>query len=373
VYAILPTLHLSTLSLAPAQVYVGIRGRKTERRWVSVAGPFVAAILFWALSRLGNTEAGDLVAETSKGIRAYWALYSDPESARYAFGFFSWTHALAVFNDLLLLAPMALVAVVMGFRNRAVSSPAATFLAIAALGCVLENVFFNREIGPYRDWDALAPYAFVTLAWAGMQLAAEPDRAKNATIWMLGVVALLHTLPWTLLNASAAAAERHVRTVLSEPTMWSPYARGYMYEEFAILARDRGDLQEALREYRAAADASPKDPRYRLGAADIAFLIGDLSAAEHSYREALARRPDYHAAHNNLALLLLRRGDLAGARSHAFEAIRAEPNRLEGYLTLGDIEMQAGDTEAAAEAWSRAYALSPDAAAVLARMQRLRE
>jgi tetratricopeptide (TPR) repeat protein len=319
-------------------------------------------VLFLLLSRSGVAGGENLFAATARGVKGYLELYSDSGSSRYTFDFFSAAHALAVLNDLMLLAPIALVAVAVGVRKSLPFDPVGVLLAIAAFFCVLASMLFNREIGAYRDWDALAPYAFVTSAWAGRCLA-RSHRNGIAIVWMLAIAALLHVLPWVLMNANSGSTERHIRIALTEPNMWSPYARGYMHEEFAILARDEGDLASAFREYNAAARASPRDPRYRLGVADMAFALGDPETAARHYEETLMLRPDFLAAHNNLAFLLLTAGDLARARFHAREAIRINPDSSEPYLILGDVEMQSGDVKAAVAAWNRAVELRPDSPA----------
>jgi tetratricopeptide (TPR) repeat protein len=231
-------------------------------------------------------------------------------------------------------------------------------------------VLFNREIGPYRDWDTLAPYGFVLLAWAGMTLVVRCQRPRQAAV-AVAIVGLFHVGPWVALNANAAATERHVRLVLGHSQSWSPYARGYMHEEFAMLARNRGDVPAAAQEYRAASQASPGDPRYRLGLADMSFRMGDHETAVREYQEALARRPGFVAAHNNLAALLAVMGDLEGARQHALEAVRLDARSFEAYVTLGDVEFQRQAFAAAAAAWGEAERLRPGSPQLSERRRRL--
>lgn len=285
-FAVLPTLHLSAICLAPAQIYVGMHGWKTKPKWIAALGPVAGMVLFLLLSRLRVAGGENLFAATANGVKGYLELYSASGSSRYVFDFFSAAHALAVLNDLVLLAPIALVVVAVGPRKLLPLDSVGVFLSIAASFCVLASMLFNREIGAYRDWDALAPYAFVTSAWAGRHLA-RSHRDGIAIVWMLAMVALLHVSPWVLMNADSGATERHIRIALTEPDLWSPYARGYMHEEFAIRARDEGDLASAFKEYSAAARASPRDPRYRLGVADMAFALGNLETAARHYEETL--------------------------------------------------------------------------------------
>jgi tetratricopeptide (TPR) repeat protein len=369
-FALLPTLHISTLGLLPAQALLGWRAWRDEPRRRSLVAIPVSVLLALALVRLARSGADTLATHAIGGLRASLAPYFDAGSSRHAFGFLSGPHLWAICNDLILVAPLALVAPVLLWQRAAARPVAQPLLIAAAAGCLLVNVLFNREIGPYRDWDTLAPYAFVLLAWAGTTLAVRCERPHQAA-GMIAILALFHVGAWTALNASAAAAERHVRAVLRAAHTWSPYARGYMHEEFAMLARNRGDVPAALQEYRAASQASPGDARYRLGLADMSFRLGDHETAAREYQEALARRPDFVAAHNNLAALLAVTGDLDGARLHALDAVRLDARSFEAWVTLGDIEYQRQAFVAAAAAWEEAERLRPGAPALNERRRRL--
>ena len=174
--------------------------------------------------------------------------------------------------------------------------PARVFLALASLGCLGINVLFNREIGAVRDWDTLAPYAFVYITWACTELLVRPAVRPTVAMPLLVGVALLHAVPWTLMNALPGAAERQIRTLLQEESQWSPYARGYLHEEFAIVARQAGDLQTTLREYEAASKASPADARYHVGRGDTHYRLGDIAQAIQAYEQAIRWRPSWMPA-----------------------------------------------------------------------------
>jgi tetratricopeptide (TPR) repeat protein len=276
-----------------------------------------------------------------------------------------------VLNDLLLAAPIVFaMLIVVAFVRPTAAHPASSFLALASLGCLGINILFNREIGAARDWDTLAPYAFVYVCWGCVELLRRPSlRAALAVVLLVGV-AILHGLPWTLLNALPGAAERQIRTLLEEKSQWSPYARGYLHEEFAIMARQAGDLQATLREYEAASQASPGDARYHVGRGDTWFRLGNIQQAIFAYEEAIQRRPTWMPAHNNLAAVLLASGgDLTRALQHAQEASRLSPGNPEAWVTLGDVAMARNDIDAALAAFDRAQRLVPNSQRVAQRLQ----
>jgi len=370
-YGVLLTLHLSALGLFPAQVYLGVRAWRLGRRRALLWAPPLAAGVFWLLLQLAHSGAQALATEAGGGILGYLAPYFDAESSRHAFGFFAVAHALAVGNDLLLAAPLAvaLLVVVVTVR-RTVAHPALPFLAWASLGCLGINVLFNREIGAIRDWDTLAPYAFIYLTWGMTELLARPSLRPQRVLVMMVGVAILHALPWTLLNAIPGAADRQIRILLQEAGQWSPYARGYLHEEFAIAARQAGDLQTALREYEAASQASPADARYHVGRGDTLYRLGRAAEAIDAYEEAIRWRPSWMPAHNNLAAVLLASGgDLERARQHAREATRLNAGNAEAWVTLGDVELARNDIAAAVGAFETALRLRPSSARVAQRLQ----
>jgi tetratricopeptide (TPR) repeat protein len=158
--------------------------------------------------------------------------------------------------------------------------------------------------------------------------------------------------------------------LLTEASMWSPYARGYLHEEFAIVARQAGDLPTTLREYEAASVASPSDARYHVGRGDTHFRLGNDPAAIAAYEAAIRLRPSWMTAHNNLAAVLLATGgDLDRAQHHGREAVRLAPNNSEAWVTLGDVELARGQAAVAVQAFEAALRLRPRSQRVAHRLQ----
>jgi tetratricopeptide (TPR) repeat protein len=361
-FALLPTVHLSTLALAPAQAWLAVtawrRGMK-RATWLGAAGAALVAIV---LLRLIGSGADRLAAESAGGFKHYLQPFFDRASSRHAFGFASPAHGLALLNDLLLVAPLALGALP-AVLDRRKSDAVGHFLALATGGCVALSILFNREVGPYRDWNILAPYAFIGLAWIGVRLAASPMALVPTMTRMLAVVGLMHTVPWIATNHVPVRALSHLRLVLAAPTGWSPYARGYMHEELAIRARDRGDLTEARREYEAAVAANPSDARYHVGLGDMSFRLGDHGRAIEEYETALRSRPDFMPAHNNLAAVLSAKGlEPERALRHAAAAVQLAPDNYDAQLTYsGALQASRRFSEARA-ALERARSLRPQSA-----------
>jgi tetratricopeptide (TPR) repeat protein len=366
--AALVPLHLSTLALAPAQVGVGIQAWRAGRRRETVVAALAGVGLATALVRLAGAPPRALAATSLSGPQRYIEPFLDERSPRHAFGLLSPAHLLAWCNDIALVAPMALVALAAaGLSRRRVPGatgpdPVRRTLGLAAGGAALLALLFNREVGPYRDWDNLASFAFVYLACAAAVLVRPhpgPQRWAAAAVLVGG---LHHLVPWVVTNATPRAALAHARLVLEDDSQWSPFARGYLHEEIAIWLRQRGDADGSLRAYEAAVRANPSDARYHVGLGAHYFQRGDLQRAEAEFEAALQRRPDYAPAHNNLAFVLVKQGrDLERARRHVDAALAAKPGDADYLTTLGALELQVGRLPEARRALEAALRVRPDA------------
>ncbi|HZM17418.1 MAG TPA: tetratricopeptide repeat protein [Candidatus Krumholzibacteria bacterium] len=344
-FGALLSFHLSTLALAPAVGWLAWRAWRLGHRKAVGIGVAAIPLLAALLVLVASGRPGSLLTTSVGGWTRYTAAYFEPTSARHAFPFFSLAHALAVGNDILRAAPLALLGPLMFLflrQQRPGAVPALEFLLLAATGVLLTNSVFLRELGPYRDWDIFAPFGFVLLGCTGALLLAA-GAATRVTIVLVLIGSVHSLLPWILTLASPKAAVAHVHRALEAESQWSPHARAYMHEELAIWQRQRGDAALALQEYEAAVRANPADARYHVGLANQYAERGEMAAAAREYALALERRPDYAPAHNNLAYVLAQQGqDLDRAREHARRALALEPENPDYLLTLARIEVAAG-------------------------------
>lgn len=373
-FFLLATLHLSQVALGPAQVWLGWIAWRRGERWRALAALAGGAALAWALLILVGRDPASFLGFSAGGFERYVQPYLDPAHSRHVFGFWTWEHLLAIGNDLALVAPVALFGwpALLGRRGRSADGTR-TFLGLASLGALALHAVFNREVGPYRDWDILAPSAFVYLAWFGIALAAQRPEGTRTAARLVLVAGLHHVLPWMAMNAGRTSPLVHLDLVLRDGP-WSVYARGYMHEELAIFRRDRGEIEAALRQYEAAVAANPSDARYHLGVADLALRQGDVDRAILEYGESLRLRPTYVPAHNNLAAALAMQGrDLSRARSHAEEAVRLAPENYDVLVTHAYVLTRAGTAAEARQAYEAALRVRPEASReLLPRIEALR-
>lgn len=110
---------------------------------------------------------------------------------------------------------------------------------------------------------------------------------------------------------------------------WVPYEvdRSLWHYRQGLLWEARGDLGQAITEFRAATDLAPGRDEARLALAEAYGAAGRLDEAIAEYRRLVARAPSA-AVHNNLALTLVRAGDVEGSIRHWRAALELEPDHV---------------------------------------------
>ncbi|MDH7514554.1 MAG: tetratricopeptide repeat protein [Bacteroidota bacterium] len=145
-----------------------------------------------------------------------------------AYTLFSSYHLIDLANILLLLAPSALLVVLLTpLTGRTPLSPAARFHAVAAASFFLFLVFANTSLGLARDWDIATPLG-IPLTF--LALAVIRDRAPHT--WRTSGAAfasasILFFLPWVLLHLDPAMSARRFERIL-------PLDAGHMYRDYTL-------------------------------------------------------------------------------------------------------------------------------------------
>jgi len=169
----------------------------------------------------------------------------------------------------------------------------------------------------------------------------------------------------------AGAADRAALTVLARARL--ALADGQTGATAAATLRSAADLLATLHE------GDPADLPVALALAGTRERLGEYGPAADAYERILATpamiaKLDRAAIQNNLAYALAKSGRggpaLERARSLALAAVAAKPE-AHLYDTLGAVEAARGDLAAAAEAYRRALALSPDTPSCLVELANL--
>jgi tetratricopeptide (TPR) repeat protein len=110
---------------------------------------------------------------------------------------------------------------------------------------------------------------------------------------------------------------------------------------------EKGDVPEAISQLRAVLKLDPNHAKAYYSLANALAKQGDRSQAIAYYGRALALTPDFPEAHTNLANVMLEAGNTAGALGHYREALRLQPSNPQTHYNLAVGLVRDGESEAA--------------------------
>lgn len=115
----------------------------------------------------------------------------------------------------------------------------------------------------------------------------------------------------------------------------------------AIEAQQRGDYQEAVRDYRRVLELQPNMVETKVNLAAALVHLGQFDDAIALYRSVLPSLSEKNAVQLDLALAYFKKGDFENARQQLEPLHQAQPSRVQTAILLGATEVQLGDPEAA--------------------------
>jgi predicted O-linked N-acetylglucosamine transferase (SPINDLY family) len=128
---------------------------------------------------------------------------------------------------------------------------------------------------------------------------------------------------------------------------------------------DAGRIDDALRQYEAAAQMAPGHARAHLNIGNAWLAKGDAAAALQAYETALQVRSGYAPAHFNMGNALQGLGRASEAMARYREAVQCDAQFVDAWIALGNTQDDLGQPEAALESYANALRLAPDRAQVL--------
>jgi protein O-mannosyl-transferase len=128
----------------------------------------------------------------------------------------------------------------------------------------------------------------------------------------------------------------------------------------AIALEKKGQTDEAIRQFREAIRLQPDYANAHCNLGSALEKKGLMDEAMRQFQEAVRLQPDYADAHNNLGVNLGKRGQIDEAIGQIQEAIRLKPDHAEAHNNLGTAFLQQGRADAAAAQYREALRLKPD-------------
>jgi predicted Zn-dependent protease len=135
-----------------------------------------------------------------------------------------------------------------------------------------------------------------------------------------------------------------------------------------VLATERGDIDGAMEEYETALRLSTSAPEVwravahdaYMGLANIARVKGQVDEAVREYERAAAKMPANSHAYKELASLYFQQGNLTKVAENLSQVVKLDPQDIQAQFNLGVSWLKLGKFREAAEQFSAVSAASPD-------------
>lgn len=137
---------------------------------------------------------------------------------------------------------------------------------------------------------------------------------------------------------------------------------GYINLAAALVAA--ADMEQAVQAYVSALQYNPDLYCVRSDLGNLLKALGRLDEAKACYLKAIETRPDFAVAWSNLGCVFNAQGEIWLAIHHFEKAVTLDPNFLDAYINLGNVLKEARIFDRAVAAYLRALNLSPNHAVV---------
>lgn len=137
---------------------------------------------------------------------------------------------------------------------------------------------------------------------------------------------------------------------------------GYINLAAALVAA--GDMEQAVQAYVTALQYNPDLYCVRSDLGNLLKALGRLDEAKACYLKAIETQPNFAVAWSNLGCVFNAQGEIWLAIHHFEKAVALDPNFLDAYINLGNVLKEARIFDRAVAAYLRALNLSPNNAVV---------
>lgn len=272
----------------------------------------------------------------------------------------------------LLLAGVAVVGVLWGFRNRIGRGP---FAGMAFFGGTLAPVLGFVDFG-YMDTTYVADrfqylagiglialvVATVAFTVAELELQRGPSPTSTMVILCIPVLVILGTITWNK-ALDYGDKERFFTKIIAG----NPSARGGTFVNLGNAYREQGRMEDAIAAYTQSLENDKPNVQLALNNLGSAHeLLGETEEAESHYRQALEVQPSLVVALDNLATLLADRGEFTEADELLNKALKLNPNRPSTMNHVAVLHKKMGDFDQAENSFTAGIDRHPEHGELLA-------
>jgi tetratricopeptide (TPR) repeat protein len=281
------------------------------------------------------------------GRKAVWLIQDEEVRESHSFYFFRGQSALLRWLPTFgLLFPFATLGLAVAWRQRRLAPELGAYLLAMAGTCVLIIVASRYRI----------PFVPVLAVFAG-----------GAVAWLIGAATRRQ---WKALAGGAAVlAAGLLATHLRRHDPSHDLA-----EEWALTATSLANSNRTAEARQAVARALREDARSALAWEQDGLLRwrdGDAPGAERAFNTAARLEPDFERARFYLGVIARRRGEIGRAIGELRRALWLSPYDVPALEELGEVLLEQGNTQEAAELFRRVIALDAGNAAAYASLARI--
>ncbi len=359
-FSIAVVLHPSAVILLPALAYAYFRISKSKDTTVSLGIVILrTGVIFVGIFALM------MIAFLIKGvdIGSYFGTFESgghllplipTEDSPYAI--FSLYHIADLLNELLLIAPaIILIPAAIKFYKEGYNKDEMVFMYLTAGMLLIFMSIFDPALGFARDWDLFSLTAIPLTILITYMLTRDNTYRKFAVPFI--IIAMLHTLPWVLLNSDESKSAARAEKIAATP-WWKANSRAILYAELYNYYLDRGNDGKA---YNLVTDAYnlEKNPKFGFMLAGLNYKMGKYDEAMKYLTEL--RKIEYEPENVNTLLteIYLSKGKFAEASDILKEMLKKQPQNPDVLLKYGIAEMNMNNPGAAARAFYKSIKLSP--------------
>src|SRR5262245_54117803 len=198
-------------------------------------------------------------------------------------------------------------------------------------------------------------FALSVLTWKQTEIWHDTERLWNHALAVRpSSVAYFHLGRSMAQRGDLAEADKHLRRAAEI----NPKS-DIIQSNLALCLARQGNLAEATKHFHRALEINPKDPATLNNMGITLAQQGRLDEAIQHFQRSLELKPNDVSGHTNMANLLLNRGDVDGATKHLRVAIKIDPADADNHNSLAMISAQRGNLMEAAAYLRRVVELKP--------------